>query len=95
MGRSSTRAPSNCRASCNNKSSIKINVVDPDPASGAFLAPGSGIRYEHLGSYFREPLETIFWIKILKFFNADEDPDIFLILDQGSGMNIPDHISES
>ncbi len=36
------------------------------------------IRYEFLGSYFRE----------LKFFDADADPDpgIFLTLDPGSGM---------
>jgi hypothetical protein len=30
------------------------SVADPDPGSGAFLTPGSGIRDEHLGSYFRE-----------------------------------------
>jgi hypothetical protein len=39
--------------------------------------------------------ETIFWVKILKFFNADSDPGIFLTLDPGwkrfvSGINIPD-----
>jgi hypothetical protein len=26
----------------------------PDPVSGAFLTPGSGIRDEHRGSYFRD-----------------------------------------
>jgi hypothetical protein len=32
-------------------------------------------------------LETIFWAKILKFFDAHADPDpgIFLTLDPGSG----------
>jgi hypothetical protein len=35
-----------------------------------------------------ESLETIFGLKILKFFDADPDPKsgIFLTLDQGSGM---------
>jgi hypothetical protein len=53
-----------------------------DPGSGAFLTPGSGmgkksgfgsgIRDEQPdhGSYFRE-LRAIFWVKILKFFDAD------------------------
>jgi hypothetical protein len=33
-----------------------------------------------------ESLETIFWVKILKFFDADPDPrsGIFSILDPGS-----------
>jgi hypothetical protein len=31
-------------------------------------------------------LETIFGVKILKFFDADADPGIFLTLDPGSGM---------
>jgi hypothetical protein len=33
-----------------------------------------------------ESLETIFWVTILKFFDADADPEIFLTLDPGSGM---------
>jgi aminoglycoside/choline kinase family phosphotransferase len=40
------------------------------------------IRDEHPGSYFRE-LKTIFWVKILEFFDADADPGIFLTLDLG------------
>jgi hypothetical protein len=36
------------------------NVADPDPGSGAFLAPGFGIRGEQPGSYFLE-LRNIFW----------------------------------
>jgi hypothetical protein len=31
-------------------------------------------------------LKTIFGVKILKFFDADADPGIFLTLDPGSGM---------
>jgi hypothetical protein len=44
---------------------------------------------EHFGSYsISESLETIFWLKILKFFDTDADPDprIFLTLDTGSGI---------
>ncbi len=67
------------------------SVADPDPGLGAFLTPGSrirdgrksaygsGIRDEHLGSYFlelRNHCFAFFGVKILKFF--DEDP--------GSGM---------
>ncbi len=61
-------------------SSVEIRIRDP--GSGACLTPGSGmgkksgsghgirIRDEQPGSYFRE-LKTIFWVKILKFFNVD------------------------
>ncbi len=55
------------------------------------------IRDEHPRSYFRGSLETIFWVKILKFFDANPDPlprsgNLF---DPGSGkekirINIPD-----
>jgi hypothetical protein len=50
------------------------------------------IRDGHLGLYFRE---TIFLVKINKFFEEDADPGIFLTLDPGwekfaSGINIPD-----
>jgi hypothetical protein len=51
-----------------------------DPKYGAFLTPGSGmgkksgsgiqIRDEQLGSYFKS-IETIFWVKIFKFFDVD------------------------
>jgi hypothetical protein len=33
-----------------------------------------------------ESLETIFWVKILQFFDADPGSEIFLTLDPGSGM---------
>ncbi len=36
--------------------------------------------------YISERLETIFWIKILKFFDSNPDPGIFLTLDPGTGM---------
>jgi hypothetical protein len=41
----------------------------------------SGIRDEHTGKHISESLETIFWVKIIKFFDADPDPGIFSTLD--------------
>ncbi len=54
------------------------SVADPDPGSGAFLTPGSGMgkNQDPDPGHVSESLETIFWVKILKFFY--EDP--------GSGM---------
>jgi hypothetical protein len=48
--------------------SAKSSVADPDPGSGAFLTPGSGIgffRIPDLGSqpHIFENLLTIFWVK--------------------------------
>jgi hypothetical protein len=42
----------------------------------------------NIPDHISESFETIFWVKILKFFDADEDadPGIFLTLDPGSGM---------
>jgi hypothetical protein len=45
--------------------------------------------------HISESFETIFWVKILKFFDADPGSGIFLALDPGwekygSGINIPD-----
>ncbi len=47
-----------------------LSVADPDPGSGAFLIPGSGIRNRfvripHLGSqtHIFGSLVTIFWVK--------------------------------
>jgi hypothetical protein len=45
---------------------------------------GSGINIEQPGLYFRE-LRNNFWVKILKFFDADPGWKEF-----GSGINIPD-----
>ncbi len=56
------------------------SVADLDPESDAFLTPGSGTgknqdpdpdlmnNLDHIS----EGLETIFWVKILKFFDADQ-----------------------
>ncbi len=38
---------------------LHSSVADPDPGSGAFFTPGSGIRDEQPGSYFYS-VETIF-----------------------------------
>ncbi len=45
----------------------------------------------NISDHISESLETIFWVKIVKFLDADVDPDpgIFLSLDLGSGINIP------
>ncbi len=61
-----------------------------DPGSGAFLAPGSGMNIS-------ERLETNFWVKMLKFFDADPGSGMEKIRIRdlgrkklGSGINIPD-----
>jgi hypothetical protein len=46
-----------------------------------------GHEHEHPGSYFRE---QFFGLKILEFVDADPGSGIFLALDPGSGINIPD-----
>jgi hypothetical protein len=33
--------------------------------------------------HISESLETIFWVEVLKFFDADQDPRIFLTLYPG------------
>jgi hypothetical protein len=35
-------------------------------------------------------LETIFWVKILNYFDADPYPGSGNLFDPGSGINIPD-----
>jgi hypothetical protein len=59
---------------------IYTSVADPDPGSGAFLTPGTGMGNKSApvsGSgmnspdHISESLETIFWVKILQFFDAD------------------------
>ncbi len=60
------------------------SVADPDPGSGAFLTPGSGIRgpewvkiririRDENPDHISECLETILWVKIFKFFEADPE----------------------
>jgi hypothetical protein len=77
----------------------KSSVVDP--GSGAFLTPGSGMNNP---DHISESLETIFWVKIFKFFDADPGSGMEKIRIRdgknsdpgsgmekfGSGMNIPD-----
>ncbi len=62
--------------------SLPTSVADADPGSGAFLTPGSGIgktKKSSSGSgmlipdHISESLETIFWLKILKFFDTDSE----------------------
>ncbi len=63
-----------------------------DPGSGAFLAPGSGMSKKSTsgsGMTNRE-LRIKFLGYKLRFLEADRDPGIFLTLDPGSGINIPD-----
>jgi hypothetical protein len=55
-------------------------VADLDPGSGACLTPGMNNP-----DPISESLETIFWVKILQFFDADPGWKKF-----GSGINIPD-----
>ncbi len=38
----------------------------------------------NIPDHISESLETIFCVKILKFYSADADPGIFLTLDPGS-----------
>ncbi len=56
----------------------RSSVANPDPGSVAFLTPGSGMgKKSGSGSgmnnpdHISESLETMFWIKILKFFDAN------------------------
>ncbi len=62
------------------------SVADPDPGSGAFFTPGSGmgkilirIRGEYLRSFSRSS-ETVFWVKNTEFFDADPDPGPGIVL---------------
>jgi hypothetical protein len=54
-------------------------VADPDPGSGAFFNPGSGMEKNpdpesgNIPDHFYESLETVLELKILKFFDADPD----------------------
>jgi hypothetical protein len=58
---------------------LTTSVADPDPWSGAFVTPGSGSGMNS-PDHISESLETIFGVKILKFFDADPR----------SGIKIPD-----
>ncbi len=82
------------------------NITDPDPGSCALLIPGSGIsKKSGSGSgsgsemnnldHISQSLETIFWVKILTFFDNNPGSEIEKNSDTGwekivSGINIPD-----
>ncbi len=44
----------------------------------------------NIPDHISESLETIFWVKILKFFDADPGSAMEKNSDPGSGINIPD-----
>jgi hypothetical protein len=52
-----------------------VKDQDPDPGSGYGM---------NIPDHISESLETIFCVKILKFYSSDADPGIFLTLDPGS-----------
>ena len=59
------------------KKSKSGSGIDPDPVSVSGM---------NIPDHISESLETIFEVKILKFFDVDADPGIFLTLDPGTGM---------
>ncbi len=59
--------------------------MDSDLASGMGIKSRSGSGMNILDP-ISQSLETIIWVKILKFYDANADPGIFLTLDQGPGM---------
>ncbi len=67
------------------------SVADPDPGSGGFFTPGSGmVKKSRSGMnilyHFSESLEKALRAKKLKFYDVDPGSGIFLALDPGSGM---------
>jgi hypothetical protein len=62
------------------------SVADPDPGSGMGKKSGAGFGMNNPG-HISESLEAIFWVKILKFFDADPG---FGMEKLGSRINIPD-----
>jgi hypothetical protein len=57
---------------------VWYSVTAPDPGAGAWLNPGSGMGKKsrsgsgmNIPEHIIERIETIFWVKILKFFVAD------------------------
>jgi hypothetical protein len=66
----------------------------PDPGSGAFFTPGSGIR-EGKKIQIQDPELTVFGVKTLQFFIADPDQGsvVFLIQDPGGKIGIAGYTS--
>jgi hypothetical protein len=65
-----------------------LRIRSRDPGSGAFLTLGWEKNQDpdpEQRIHISDSLETIFWVKILKFFDADPGWKEF-----GSGINIPD-----
>jgi hypothetical protein len=58
-----------------------LKSQDPDPGSGCGMN-----NPDHIS----KSLETIFWVKILKFFDAEPRSGMEKIRIRGSGINIPD-----
>jgi hypothetical protein len=57
---------------------LKNSFANPDPGSGAYLTPKSGMGKKSVSGsgmnnpdHISESLETIFWVKILKSIDAD------------------------
>ncbi len=61
---------------------IRCLFVNLDPGSEMGKNPRSGSGMNIL-DHISERFETIFWVKILKFFHEDADPGIFLTLEPG------------
>jgi hypothetical protein len=63
----------------------------PDPGSGISKISGSGSGMNNPDHIF-ESIKTIFWVKILEFFDADRGCGMekIRIRDSLSGINIPD-----
>jgi hypothetical protein len=70
---------------------VLTRVADPVPfwplnpvfGMGKKSRSGSGMN---IPDHISESLEIIFWVKILKFFDADPGSGIFLTLDPGPGI---------
>jgi hypothetical protein len=54
---------------------LELSVADPDPGwvKNQNTDPGCGSGMNIL-DHISESIETIFWVKILKFFDAHADP---------------------
>jgi hypothetical protein len=62
-----------------------VVACEPDLTSGICIKSRSGFGMNIL-DHISESLETIIWVKILKFYDADTDPGIFLTPNLGPGM---------
>jgi hypothetical protein len=51
---------------------VPFDPLDPGSGTGKISRSGSGM---HIPDHISETLVTISWVKILKFFDADADPE--------------------